>query len=248
MARRSNRDGAPAARQGQSHHLSPPHDPVPASAPLASIGAAAEAPVPDSKASSHDAPEQTPDGDADAQLMLRFRNGDYDAFESLYSKHRKPLHRYLVRQCRNDAVAEEVFQEVWLSVIRARERYVATAKFTTYLYRIAQNRLIDTSRVRANDGRLHDVYDDEDLDASESARATPQRAPDDSAEQAQLAQALQAAVADLPAEQRDTFLLHEESGLTLEAIAQLMGVGRETVKSRLRYALEKLRSALGAAR
>ena len=82
----------------------------------------------------------------DEELMNRYRDGDAHAFEVLYTRHKGPLYRYLLRQCGAAALAEELFQDVWMKLIRARERYEARAKFTTYLYHLAHNRLIDHYR------------------------------------------------------------------------------------------------------
>ena len=84
--------------------------------------------------------------DADETLMLRYRNGDADAFAALYARHKGALYRYLLRQCGQPALAEELFQDVWLKLIAARTGYTVQARFTTYLYRLAHNRLIDHYR------------------------------------------------------------------------------------------------------
>ena len=83
---------------------------------------------------------------SDEDLMLGYRNGDAAAFEVLYIRHKGALYRYLLRQCRIAAVAEELLRDVWLNLVRARERYEVRAKFTTYLFRLAHNRLIDYYR------------------------------------------------------------------------------------------------------
>jgi RNA polymerase sigma-70 factor (ECF subfamily) len=72
--------------------------------------------------------------------MLRYRAGNADAFAKLYERHKGPLYRYFLRHCGVPAVAEELFQDVCLNVVRAREQYTVQAKFSTYLYRLAQNR------------------------------------------------------------------------------------------------------------
>ncbi len=172
--------------------------------------------------------------------MLRYRDGDADSFDLLYARHKNALFRYCLRHCRDRGAAEETFQDVWMRVVRSRQRYQARAKFTTWLYRIAHNRVIDAYRANPA-GRM------QSLDG-ESTAMEPMAAPGDEPEQRvsadnQVAR-LQRTLADLPAEQRDAFLLHEEAGLALETIAEISGVGRETAKSRLRYALSKLRAAL----
>lgn len=130
-----------------------------------------------------------------------------------------------------------------MSVIRARSGYQATAKFTTWLYRIAHNRLIDGFRAQGRQAEFEiDVADDADdppdFPAPEGAQ------PERMLERAQLAGCLLAAIEALPAAQRDAFLLATEGGLTVEEIANAAGIGFETAKSRLRYACSKLRGKL----
>jgi len=79
---------------------------------------------------------------ADEELMLAYKNGDAMAFETLYQRHKGSLYRYMLRQCASRAVAEELFQDVWMSIIRTRKRYYSSAKFSTYLFRVAHNRLM----------------------------------------------------------------------------------------------------------
>jgi RNA polymerase sigma-70 factor (ECF subfamily) len=177
--------------------------------------------------------------DDDGELMLRYARGDMRAFETLYRRHRAPLYRYLVRQARNTETANDLFQEVWSKVIVSRARYEPRAQFRTYLYRIAQNCFIDHCRrasVRHESNGSDESWESH-LPASEQDR------PDTRAEQAQLTARYRVALAALPAEQRDVFLLYE-SGLSLEEIANLSAVGAETAKSRLRYAVAKLRATL----
>src|SRR5262245_56603504 len=96
---------------------------------------------------------------SDEDLMLLYRDGDAGAFDALYARHKGGLYRYLLRQCRNQALAEELFQDVWMNLTRARTSYTVEARFTTYLYRLAHNRLIDHYRIYSQ----HEVasFDDE---------------------------------------------------------------------------------------
>jgi len=176
----------------------------------------------------------------DEALMLEYRDGNADAFEVLYARHKGGLFRYCLRHCRERGAAEETFQDVWIRVIGARQRYEPRAKFTTWLYRIAHNRVIDHYR-SDKPGRVRSF--DEEESGHEPA-ANPGDEPERRVAADGLAARVRALVAELPPEQRDAFLLHEEAGLGLDAIAEVSGVGRETVKSRLRYALSKLRAAL----
>ena len=180
----------------------------------------------------------------DGELMLRYARGDLHAFETLYQRHRSGLYRYLARHTRNPESANDLFQEVWSKVIASRERYEPRAKFQTFLYRIAHNCFVDYCRrstVRA------EVSGDAQEDWHGSLPAPDADRPDSRAEHAQIVARYKAALSDLPAEQRDVFLLYEEAGLSLEEIAVITAVGPETAKSRLRYAVSKLRHALGTA-
>ena len=172
----------------------------------------------------------------DSALMLRYRDGDVSAFEVLYRRHKDALYRYLLRLCRHPATAEDVFQEVWGKVIKARDNYRPTAKFTTYLYRVAYNAFIDHVRRNKRHANTADVEPDSQPDSGES--------PDMLTERSLARRRLTTALAALPDEQRDVFLLHEEAGLSLDQIASITDCKRETAKSRLRYAISKLRAAI----
>jgi len=172
----------------------------------------------------------------DSALMLRYKDGDVAAFETLYRRHNDSLYRYLLRLSLNRDTAEDVFQEVWGKIIKARHSYRPTAKFTTFLYRVAHNCFIDY--VRRNNRHL--VSSAMDPDCSPD----PGDEPDIKVEKSIARERLDAALGTLPDEQRDVFLLHEEAGLSIDTIAQVTGVNRETVKSRLRYANRKLKTAM----
>jgi RNA polymerase sigma-70 factor (ECF subfamily) len=183
----------------------------------------------------------------DGELMLRYAGGDLRAFEALYRRHRSPLYRYLSRHTRDPEVANDIFQEVWSRVISSRSRYEPRAKFSTFLYRIAHNCFIDHCR-RASARHDRANLSNEEFNLEQALPAPVADSPDARAEHAQTLMSYRAALASLPSEQRDTFLLYEESGLTLEEIGSITGVSMETAKSRLRYALSKLRNAMGALR
>ncbi|MFQ5547979.1 MAG: RNA polymerase sigma factor [Woeseia sp.] len=174
---------------------------------------------------------------SDSALMLRYRDGDVAAFEILYRRHNDSLYRYLLRRCLDRDTAQDVFQEVWGKIIKSRHNYRATAKFTTFLYRVAHNCFID--HLRRNKRHRAETNVDPDLSAN------PGDEPDLATEKKLARRRLDDALLLLPDEQRNVFLLHEETGLSLDAIAQLTGVNRETAKSRLRYAMNKLKTALG---
>ena len=172
----------------------------------------------------------------DSALMLRYCDGDVAAFETLYRRHNDALYRYLLRLCRHREQAEDVFQEVWGKIIKARDSYRPTAKFTTFLYRVAHNCFIDNIRRNKRHARTVDVEPDTQPHAGEL--------PELQVERSLARRRLNAALAELPDEQRDVFLLYEEAGLSLDEIASITGSNRETAKSRLRYATKKLRIAI----
>lgn len=172
----------------------------------------------------------------DSALMLQYKDGDVAAFETLYRRHNDSLYRYLLRRCLDRDAAEDVFQEVWGKIIKSRSSYRHTAKFTTFLYRVAHNCFID--HIRRNKRHRAESNTDPDLSAS------PADGPDFAAEKGLARKRLDVALLTLPDDQRDVFLLHEEAGLSLDTIAHVTGVNRETAKSRLRYATKKLKAAL----
>ena len=174
----------------------------------------------------------------DSALMLRYaQDGDMDAFETLYRRHKDPVFRYLKRHCRHEETAEDLFQEVWGKLIRSRASYRPTAKFTTFLYRVAHNCFIDhVRRNKRHEGAVE--FQDEWHDAGQATL-------DQETERSLARRRLDIALRDLPDEQRDAFLLHEEGGLTLDQIASVTNSKREAVKSRLRYAMQKLKVAVG---
>lgn len=183
------------------------------------------------------------DDDPDEILMLHYRDGDSAAFARLYARHKGPLYRYLLRQC-GPVVAEELFQEVWLKLIAARAGYTVQAKFTTWLYRIAHNRLVDHYRASARGLPLSYAEDCPEWSTIPGPESAQPEVCDDRQRQTERLLAL---LAELPEAQREAVLLKEEAGLSLEEIAQATGTGRETVKSRLRYALARLRQGLAGA-
>lgn len=172
----------------------------------------------------------------DSALMLRYKDGDTAAFETLYKRHNDALYRYLLRLCRHRATAEDIFQDVWGKIIKARSSYRPTAKFTTFMYRVAHNCFID--HVRRNKRHANNTELEPDLHADTS------ESPDTITERSLARERLILALRDLPEEQRDAFLLYEEAGLSIDQIASVTGSNRETAKSRLRYAVNKLRAAI----
>jgi len=179
--------------------------------------------------------------DADAQLMLRYAAGDARAFDELYERNRAGLWRFIRRLLRDATAADDVFQECWSRVIGSRERYRPTARFTTWLYRIAHNCCVDHWR-RSGRRALHEATDE---DAIAVAADPPASGPLATAIAGESRRRLNLALVQLPEEQRVAVLLYVEGGLSVAEIAEQTGAGAETAKSRLRYAVARLKEALG---
>lgn len=189
------------------------------------------------------------EGWSDERLMLAYRDGDVGAFEALYRRYRGSLHRYFVHQCGNPAFADELYQDVWIKIVNARASYEPLAKFSTWIFRIAHHRLIDHYRKINPEMAIRfekpSADEDSDIDDSIGRQLAPlHETPHAIYDRRETAQRINLALAELPAVQREVFLLVEEGGLTLEEIAATTTSSRETSKSRLRYALTKLRHSL----
>ena len=169
----------------------------------------------------------------DEQLMQQYAKGDAKAFDQLYARHRGALYRYFNRQVNDAATANDLYQGAWEKIIKSRRKYRSTHPFTAWMYRIAHNHLIDHyRRLRPVDCVETDTFADDRPDPVQGIIAGEQE------------EQLRAGIISLPAEQRNTLLLKLETGLKMEEIASVTGVSRETVKSRLRYAVNKLKRSL----
>lgn len=179
---------------------------------------------------------------ADEQLMLSYGQGDVQAFTQLYLRHKNSLYRYFLRQCASEQVAEELYQEVWNKLIKARSQYQVSAKFTTWLYRIAHNELIDHYRRIGTQNKWLES-DNQDLEIAEVADHNSQ-SDTKKLQQTQQAAQLKVCLAQLPREQKEAFLLKHEADLTLKEIAELVTETTENIKSRIRYAQAKLKQCI----
>lgn len=184
----------------------------------------------------------------DEALMLSFREGDARAFEELVSRHRRGLFNFLLRSVQNRSRAEELLQEVFLRVVRSKDRYEKTAKLTTWLYTIARNLCVDESR-RAKFRRTVSLDAprrgaEDDSPAMVDTVAADQVATDEAAAAPQIRQRMAKAIDGLPDDQREVFLMRQINGLSFKEIGEIVGAPENTVKSRMRYALEKLRQEL----
>jgi RNA polymerase sigma factor (sigma-70 family) len=180
---------------------------------------------------------------SDEDLMQCYAAGDARSFEALYQRHEMRVWRYLERNVGNAAIADELMQEVWFSVARDAARYQPSARFTTWLFTIAHNRMVDALRVSRPQVSLEAMGSDDDP-ACAQLIDDPRHGPHAAAVAHQQAEALNGAVAALSEEQREAFLLHVEGELTVDEIAAVTACSFETAKSRLRYARSKLRELL----
>ena len=182
-----------------------------------------------------------PKDENDAALLRRYRQGDAEAFAELYARHRLGLFRFLCGLCGDNAQAEEVFQETWLSLIRSDSQPFGAASFKTWLYQIGRNRLIDHWRKLGRHQGRQESFDEQ---LHGEAVAGDSVDPEHELSLSRDRQRLQGALQSLPEEQREVFLLRTHGDLELNEIAELTKTPAETVKSRLRYALQKLRRLL----
>lgn len=184
--------------------------------------------------------------DTNESLMLRYRDGEVRAFEILLSRFRQPIFVFILRSvgAHNAAQAEELTQETFLRVIKQASTYEARSKFSTWLYTLARNLCIDASRRRKL--RKTQSLDAPDEDGHSLLERTADRGPavDRQAIGTELRSKLSQAIEELPEDQRDVFLMRETADLGFKEIAEVLGISENTVKSRMRYALEKLRSSL----
>jgi RNA polymerase sigma-70 factor, ECF subfamily len=177
---------------------------------------------------------------SDEELMRRFRAGQGEAFPVLVQRHRTRVFAFVLRLTQNPSRAEDALQETWLRVVRGAAGYQPTAKFTTWVYTIARNVCADSARRERH--RATDALEEEPVDTG-----TPWSDPERGAGAAELRPLLEAAVAALPPEQREVFLLRELAGVPFADIAEMTGAPEPTVKSRMRYALEALQKHLATA-
>lgn len=188
------------------------------------------------------------DGVSDEELVRLFNDGDASAFEALARRYQRPLFNFILRSVRERDRAEELLQDVFLKVVQRSSEFQGNSKFSTWLYTIARNLCIDTSRKMVF--RRHRSLD-APLSAADAEGATmlDRVAGDEpAADRAVIGQDLQerisAAIDELPEEQREVFLMREVSNMAFKDIADVVGVPENTVKSRMRYALERLQRAL----
>jgi RNA polymerase sigma-70 factor (ECF subfamily) len=184
---------------------------------------------------------------ADEALVLRYQRGETEAFAELLRRHRTPVFNFVLRHIGSRPAAEDTVQEVFLRVVQSAADFKHEARFSTWLYTIARNLCID--HLRKMSLRAHDSIHEP---RGEEGRSLEERMPDPrpdgsverSAQSAELRVRITEAVEALPREQREVFLLREVANLAFKEIAEVTGTPENTVKSRMRYALERLQEAL----
>ncbi len=198
------------------------------------------------------------DARTDQMLMSAFAAGQAQAFDRLYERHHRGLYRFIGRLLgRDDArQVDEVFQDTWLRVIQSRSRWSAqgAASFRTWLFTIAHNRVIDQWRKSGREvawpdsgsGDAPAAFTPAGTPWADWPAADPSPAADERLFWRRAGQRLLACLEELPLPQRTAFLMHHEHGLSMADIAAAVGLNPETAKSRLRYAMNKLRLCMGA--
>jgi RNA polymerase sigma-70 factor (ECF subfamily) len=190
-----------------------------------------------------------PINDEDDQLMLRLQGGEEDAFELLVERHQAPLIGFFHRQLRDWQLAEDLTQETLLRIHSTAWDYLPRGIFKAWMYRIARNLLIDTTRRRAHDCLVHAARGrpgDDDREEVIERLSGELPMPDEHFERREIASMVDDMLHHIPDDQRLTFILHIYAGLSLPEVAEAMESNLPTTKSRLRLAREKLREKLAA--
>ena len=182
----------------------------------------------------------------DISLMQQYVAGDLQAFETLYNRHKAGLYRYFMRHIPEPSLAEDLYQEIWSKVIVQAKHYKASAKFTTWLYALAHNKLVDHVRHMSVVNKVVvRTYDSEVTESPEAFKLTQSdNEPESKLTSIRVTESLKQCIGQLPQAQKDSFLLKEEAGLSVKDIATMLNTSFEASKSRLRYAYENLRQCL----
>jgi RNA polymerase sigma-70 factor, ECF subfamily len=189
------------------------------------------------------APMEAP-ATTDEALLRRYAAGEVAAFDLLYGRHELPLWRYILRRSGDRAAADELAQEVWFAVAREATRFRSDGRFRPWLYTMARNRVIDRARTAKWHTSLDVAPAGSEIPLVEQLIDERVRTPEQALESGEQGRAVLAALEQLPPEQRESFILQVDAGLTVEEIAAVTGTRFETAKSRLRYARERLKSLL----
>lgn len=187
----------------------------------------------------------------DEALIERYNNGDTAAFDILHERYRKTFYNYLVKTTGDAALADDIYQSCWEKIIERRDEFVLRIqagdppfKFASYLFRMGKNAWLDHTRSSAYKYQVSIDADDDDISPLSGISSDDAANPDEQYRQQRLLDKINEAISLLPPDQREAFILTREGRLTLEQVAEIQGVGRETVKSRNKYALQKLKQLL----
>lgn len=176
----------------------------------------------------------TPTNDSDEALHAAYRRGDMAAFDALYTRYRQPLYLFLLRRGHPEGTAEDIFHDCWMKVIN-RQQDFTDEYFRAWVFTIVRNLSIDV--FRTEQVRSASEFD-------ENCHAHVHISAEKMQQDVDCIELMKSSVAVLPLQQRDAFLLQNEGGLSLQQIAEMMSVGRETIKSRLRYAMDQLKQMM----
>lgn len=185
---------------------------------------------------------------SDEMLMVRYQRGDRDAFVELVRRYKTPIYNFVYRQLREPGLAEDLTQETFLRVVQNAAEFKHESRFSTWIYTITRNLCVD--QLRRLSHRRHASLDQPEARAQNRpmveavADTHPRSSVERTAMSSRVAGCIVRAVDGLPDEQREVFLLREVAGLGFKDIAQVTGTGENTVKSRMRYALDRLQQAL----
>lgn len=193
-------------------------------------------------------PSPPPAQPTDEELLERFRAGDRRAFDVLMKRHEVGLFNFILRSVRDRATAEELLQDTWIRVLSGLKDFQRASKFSTWAYTVARNLCIDQARkaVLRRHPSLDQSLKSSTDDGPTLGEVVADRGPraDRSAISKELQSKLVQAIQELPEDQREVFMLREYGSLAFKEIADIVGAPENTVKSRMRYALERLQSAL----
>lgn len=179
----------------------------------------------------------------DETLMVRYAQGDPDAFDELFLRHRSSVYAFIQGFIYSQDQWDDLFQAVFLKVVRNRRRYQPSAKFTTWLYAIVRSVCIDAIRSQKRKPVLSLVKDCGG-DRQDMSLVSPEKNPRDEAHNSLVSGVISQAIQQLPDEQREALLLRENTDMTFEEIGKMLGCPANTVKSRTHYALLAIRKQL----
>lgn len=181
----------------------------------------------------------------DDQLMIRLQEGDNTAFDELVDRYQSPLIGFFIRNTRDVQLSEDLAQDTLIKLYQQSWDYLPVGRFRGWLFRIARNLLIDDIRRKTNDALVRAVKRPRDEEDDVLNRIAGElTSPEVQADQREVAKLVEAGLAQLPEEQRQTFTLHHYGGVSLPEISHIMDIPLATCKSRLRLAREKLAEVL----